>query len=235
MPPQHFFPKHQHEWHQLLYATSGVLIVEVLGERLFIPPEKAVWIPQGHEHQVYSEYGSSLKSLYIEHSDQFSDWQTSKVLKITPLLKQLILEASTFSVHYSRQGYEAELIALMLASLHRLETDHDQLPWPASRDLYRLCQMFYEQPSLRKTTAKLAIELSVSKRTLERKFMKETGMSVQQWLLQLRFLKSLELLSAGYSITHIALELGYGSSAAFIHMFRDKTGVSPGQFIKNAR
>lgn len=233
MPAGGLFPEHQHSWNQLLYATSGVLMVMVKGERLFIPPEKAVWIPAGHPHQVHSEFGAELKSLYICTSKTPDNWLQSRVIKVSALLKQLIIEASGFAVEYPIPGYEADLVTLILATLPRLETDDQQLAWPSSPELYQLCQSFYEQPSQRLSTEVMAAQLAVSKRTLERRFMQETGMAIQQWLLQLKYLQAVELLTAGYSVTHVALELGYSSPSAFIYMFRAKSGHSPSQLLKS--
>ena len=81
----------------------------------------------------------------------------------------------------------------------------------------------------------LAESLAMSKRTLERKFHKETGMTLQAWSLRLRFLKAIELLTAGHSITNIALDLGYSSASPFIYMFRNISGMTPGDYINQHR
>ncbi len=230
MPAQHFFPAHKHAWHQLLYATSGVLIVDVTGERLFIPPEKAVWLPAGTVHRVSSQYGSELKSLYIDQRYQQLPHDKSQVLEISELIRALILEASQFAVEYPTEGYEQEVISLILTVLPRLKRDNQHLPWPTSPELFQLCTRLYDLPGDRSTTTELAHSLALSKRTLERKFSKEVGMSLQSWRSRLRFLKAIELLNAGKSIINIALELGYSSSSSFIYMFREQTGTTPSRY-----
>ncbi len=231
MPARHYFPAHKHRWHQLLYATSGVLIVDVIGERLFIPPENAVWLPYECQHSVSTEYGADLKSLYIDGKYQKLSTDKSLVLKISPIIKALIIEVSTFDVEYSLSGYEEEVISLMLSTLPRLKHITDHLPWPTSVDLLKMCSQLYERPGSKKTTLMLAEDLAISKRTLERKFHRETGMTIQAWSLRLRFLKAIELLTAGHSITNISLDLGYSSPSPFIYMFRNISGMSPGEYI----
>jgi AraC-like DNA-binding protein len=235
MPAKHYFPPHKHSWHQLLYATSGVLTVDVIGEKLFIPPENAVWLPGGCQHSVFTEYGAELKSLYIDGKYQQLPTDKSLVLKISPFFKALLIEISTFEVEYSLSGYENEVTSLMLNTLPRLKHIIDHLPWPSSLDLLKVCNQLYEQPGSKKTTLMLARDLAMSKRTLERKFHKETGMTLQAWNLRLRFLKAIELLTAGHSITSIALELGYSSASPFIYMFRNISGMSPGDYIINKK
>jgi AraC-like DNA-binding protein len=231
MPAKNYFPPHKHDWHQLLYAASGVLTVDVIGEKLFIPPENVVWLPCGCQHSVSTEYGAELKSLYIDDKYQQLSTEKSLVLKISPMLKALILEISTFDVEYSLSGYENEVISLMLNTLPRLKHVTDHLPWPTSLDLLTMCNQLYEQPGDKKTTLMLAKNLAMSKRTLERKFHRETGMTLQAWNLRLRFLKAIELLSTGHSITNIALDLGYSSPSPFIYMFRKISGMSPGEYL----
>lgn len=231
MPAQHFFPAHTHNWHQLLYATSGVLTVDVVNERLFISPEKAVWLPKGCKHSVSTAFGAELKSLYINANYQQLDTTKSSVLEITTLVKSLVIEASHFETNYSKTGYEQQVIALILSSLPRLKQDKTHLPWPTSSALYHLCTQLYNHPEARHSTAVLAKEINVSKRTLERRFLKETGMSLQAWSLRLRFLKAIELLNTNQNITRIALELGYSSPSPFIYMFRAQSGFSPRQYL----
>ncbi len=233
MPPRHTFPTHHHMWHQFLYASSGVLIVDIIGERLFIPPENAVWLPSGCQHSVSTEYGAELKSLYINATYQQLPTDKSLVLKISPIIKALITEVSTFDVKYSTSGYEAQVISLMLSTLPRLKHVTDHLPWPTSVELLKMCNQLYEQPGGKQTTQMLAEHLAMSKRTLERKFHRETGMTIQAWSLRLRFLKAIELLTAGHSITNIALDLGYSSPSPFIYMFRNISGMSPREYIGN--
>jgi len=231
MPARHHFPAHTHKWHQLLYASSGVLIVDVIGERLFIPPDNAVWLPCGCQHSVSTEYGAELKSLYIDAKYQQLPTDKSLVLKISSIIKALIIEISTFDVEYPISGYADDVVSLMLNTLPRLKHLTDHLPWPTSSDLLKMCSQLYEQPGGKQTTLMLAENLAMSKRTLERKFHRETGMTIQAWSLRLRFLKAIGLLTAGHSITSISLDLGYSSSSPFIYMFRNISGMSPGEYI----
>lgn len=231
MPAKHYFPLHKHKWHQLLYASSGVLIVDVVGERLFIPPENAVWLPGGCQHSVSTEYGAELNSLYIDGSYQQLPTDKSLVLKVSPIMKALIREISTFDVEYPISGYEDDVVSLMLSTLPRLKRVTEHLPWPTSLELLKMCSQLYQRPGGKQTTLMLAKDLAMSKRTLERKFHRETGMTIQAWSLRLRFLKAIELLTAGHSITNISLDLGYSSPSPFIYMFRNISGMSPGEYL----
>jgi len=232
MPAGHFFPLHQHDWHQLLYAVSGVLVVDLIGERYFIPPEQAIWLPRGCQHSVFTEYGADLKSLYLDPGYKGLTSEKAAVLQVSPLFRELILTAAEFEVEYPVQGYENDLVQLLLQTLSRLPRNDRYLPWPVSEDLIDLCNRLYKQSDSRETSEQLAAGLAASLRTLDRRFRRETGMSLKQWRLQLRLMQAIELLNTGQSITAIALELGYSSPSPFIYMFREQFGVSPAQYRK---
>ncbi|WP_159819373.1 hypothetical protein [Colwellia sp. 20A7] len=53
----------------------------MIGERLFIPPENAVWLPCGYQHTVSTQYGAEMKSLYINSNYQHMPNDKSVVLK----------------------------------------------------------------------------------------------------------------------------------------------------------
>ena len=230
--PHHYFPPHRHNWHQLLYAVSGVLVVDLEGQRYFIPPEQAIWIPTGFVHGVYSEYGADLKSLYV--TDEFSGLAGDRatVLHITPLIRELILHAAGFEVEYPVRGYENDLVQLLLQSLLRCDTEERFLPWPVNSELAGICNQLYKNPDNTESSVQLASSIGTSVRTLDRRFRRDTGMTLKQWRVQLKLMQAIELLNTGMNITAIALELGYSSPSPFIYMFREHMGISPAQYRK---
>lgn len=69
-----------------------------------------------------------------------------------------------------------------------------------------------------------------SKRTIERIFIAQTGMSFGRWRQQARLLHALRLLAVGESVTAVALEAGYDSTSAFISMFKKAFGTTPSRY-----
>jgi urease gamma subunit len=45
---------HQHFWGSLDYSASGVMRMEVAGNRFMSPPQYAVWVPPHTEHSSYN-------------------------------------------------------------------------------------------------------------------------------------------------------------------------------------
>jgi len=230
MPARHLFPPHRHPWHQLLYATSGVLVANLAGQRLFVPPGTAVWLPVGCEHSTYTEFGAELKSLYIDADYDGIHADEPQVLDVSALMRELLLTAADFAVEYPLGGYEENVIQLLLQTLSRLAQREHTLPWPVSPRLAELCARLYADPSVRPRIEQLAVHLGMSTRTLERHFRRETGMTLQGWSTRMRLMKAVELLNTDMNVTEIALELGYSTPAPFILMFRERMGTSPNRY-----
>lgn len=81
---------------------------------------------------------------------------------------------------------------------------------------------------------KLAGELYVSTRTLERRFNELTGMAPKDYLSILRFCRALERIHAPQrpKLTTIAIESGYFDQPHFNREFRRFMGMSPGAYRK---
>jgi AraC-like DNA-binding protein len=57
-------------------------------------------------------------------------------------------------------------------------------------------------------------------------------MTFGRWKQQLRLIYSLRLLAQGLKITSVALEAGYSSPSAFISMFKNLLGTTPGHYFR---
>ena len=57
-------------------------------------------------------------------------------------------------------------------------------------------------------------------------------MSLRSWRRRLRLFKAIEPLGGGLGVTRTALELGYGSTSAFVYAFRTGMGCSPQAYMR---
>jgi AraC-like DNA-binding protein len=73
-------------------------------------------------------------------------------------------------------------------------------------------------------------DAAASRKTIERLFVTETGMTPSRWLRHARILHAISRLAAGEKVTSVAFDMGYESSSAFSYMFRRTIGVSPRDF-----
>ena len=80
--------RHTHPWVQLSYAIAGVLEVQTAGARFVAPPQRAVWVPAGVEHQVFSSPRTEMRSLYIDGGAVPWGPDACRVLAVSPLLRE---------------------------------------------------------------------------------------------------------------------------------------------------
>jgi AraC-like DNA-binding protein len=73
----------------------------------------------------------------------------------------------------------------------------------------------------------------MSKRTAERLFARETGMTFRRWRQQARLLTALTELASGYPVKRVAFKSGYSSQSAFSSMFKSTFGTSPARYFHN--
>ncbi|WP_109473857.1 GlxA family transcriptional regulator [Ornithinimicrobium cavernae] len=74
----------------------------------------------------------------------------------------------------------------------------------------------------------LVAHARMSERTLSRRFRAETGQSPQQWLLQARLQRALELLErTDLAVDRVAEEAGFGTAAALRHRMRAALATTP--------
>lgn len=228
-----YFPEHSHDWGQLVYAISGVLAVDIAGQSFVISPEQAVWLPSGIAHRVGSLLGAQFRSLWIANNVVSALPEEPTVYAVAPLLKALIAEAAELRREDEEDGYAARVTQMILDQLRRATPIAAALPWPRGEALTRLCETLYADPADLRSADDWGRELGMSSRTLTRRFEAEIGMSLRSWRRRMRLFKAIEMLGGGMDVTRTALDLGYGSSSAFIYAFRTELGVSPRSYMRD--
>ncbi|WP_048430822.1 AraC family transcriptional regulator [Methylobacterium indicum] len=232
IPARHAFPEHAHDWHQVVYAVSGVLTVAVDGRSFVISPEQAVWLPTGHRHRVGSLLGAEFRSLWIADAAGAGLPGGATVLGVSPLLQALIVEAAALDGQPDHDGYAGRVAGLILDQLRRAAPLPGALPWPREGPLTALCETLYAAPADARGPEEWGRAVGLSGRTLARRFESELGMSLRTWRRRLRLFKAIELMGGGMDVTRTAMTLGYGSTSAFVYAFRREMGCAPQAYMR---
>ncbi|MCF7752361.1 helix-turn-helix transcriptional regulator [Bacillus subtilis subsp. subtilis] len=226
------FPPHAHAWHQLVFATHGVLQASAAHARHVITPQQALWVPSGTLHHTGALQAAAFRNLYVADDDALGMPDCCVVLEVSALLRELIVELDRTRAD-DDPAYYLGLCNLIIAQLRRQPRHALHLPWPRDGRLQRWCQTLHDHPGDERGMAYWATQLGASARTLSRHFERETGMSVRAWRTRLRLLRAIEWLAQGRAPTVIAQDLGYASASAFNYMFRVQMGISPLQWRRS--
>jgi len=224
---------HRHPWHQFLHAVSGAMTVSTSLSSWMIPTGRAVFIPAGCSHTIRMWGTVEMRTLYLAPALTSLEYAECRVVEVTPLLRELLLRAVGRMGLDSRVAHDARLIGLLEDEIRTAMAEAGDsplvLPMPRDERALALGRYVLEKPSRSEDVDDLARQHGVARRTLERRFREETGMSFGMWRQKARLLDSIRLLADGSSVTDTALECGYSSVSAFIAAFKGTFGYTPGR------
>jgi AraC-like DNA-binding protein len=224
-------PGHRHDWHQLIYATEGVMSVGTEQGTWIIPPHRAVWVSAGTEHSIEMCGSVLVQTIYLAPALSRSLPRGCFAVNVSPLLRELIVHTVKLGMLDRTLPVQTRLIGVLLDQIEALPVMPLALPMPRDRRALRVAawlEEHHDAPGLLKQLGKTA---GCSKRTIERLFLTETGLTFGRWRQQLRLLHALRMLASGKAVTAVALEVGYDSPSAFIAMFRRTLGTTPSRYF----
>ncbi len=230
-PPSHVVAWHSHVRAQLIYASAGIMSVMTHSGSFVVPPQRAVWIPGGVEHEVHCRGRVSLRTVYVDPGARTTLPQTCRVLEVSNLFRELIIEATHLPIEYEVDGRDGHVMQLLLDEITATPTAPLHIPMPGSERLARVCRTILKEPAQNDALEDLARSIGMGQRTFTRAFRRETGMSFGAWRQHVRLLEALSRLSAGQSVTTVALDVGYSSPSAFTAMFRRTFGAAPTEYF----
>ncbi len=228
-------PRHSPAQDQLALISQSAAVIETDAVYIVHPLLKALWLPAGVEHAVYSPRPFWLHSLYFP-ANSVLEHTTAQVLGLDALARELVLFLCSAPRPSQRDTRHAQALALLETLLPTAKAESFSLPRPTSPRARKLADHFTSTPEDGRALEIVAQEIGgASLRTFERLFLDETGLSLAAWRRQSRMLASLSLLAEGRSINEVARAVGYESAAAFSAAFKQCFGVPPSNYEQTGR
>ena len=198
-----------------------------------VPPNRALWVPAGLEHEIRAIGSVHMRTLYLQPNPARTSLgkKDCAVVAVPALLRELILRLIELQKTKGHKSLEGHIVALISDELKLLEMQPLHVPLPMEPKLRRLCEAFQSDPGSQRTSSEWSSRYGMSVKTMERAFAKSIGMTFGQWRQQVRLLAGLERLAVGEPITRVALDLGYKSPSSFTAMFRKALGTTPGKYF----
>jgi AraC-like DNA-binding protein len=222
------FDWHQHAEHQLAWAASGVIVVEV-GEGVWVlPTNRALWIPAGIEHSVRASGQSTMDGLYFRPADCPVAWSKPTVIAVPVLLRELISHLAAVA---NQPRLRANTEAVVFDLLQPVEVSQLTVALPVDPRARRVAEELLAAPDDERTIDQWGRLVGASGRTLARAFSEQTGMTFGRWRTEVRLCAALPLLAEGATVAAVARRVGYASPGAFVAAFRATIGTTPGQYF----
>lgn len=223
---------HRHRRHQILFASGGVLSLQVGDRRWLLPPQKAAWIAGDVSHTASSKTGAHLRTVYLDPSlvARPPTWQC-RVFPVTPLAREMLLGAMRWGPDGARDEALATAYFTALAGLAREWAEDDlgfHLPVSRTPELERAMQWALDHLHEPISLAQAAKAARSSVRTLTRRFEEEAQTTWRAYLQTARMVRAMERLGEPDTrVTDVAFAVGFGSHGAFTEAFRAFAGETP--------
>jgi AraC-like DNA-binding protein/quercetin dioxygenase-like cupin family protein len=222
---------HVHDWDQLIYAASGVMSVRAGSDVWVVPASRAVWMPAGIEHAIGMSGRVAMRTLYLAPGLARVTPERCAVVNVSPLLRELILHTVGLGALDAFRPEHDRVIGLLLDQIAALPSVPLHVPGLSDPRARRAAEWLRAHPDEPAGLERVTRRAGASRRTLERVFRAETGMSLGVWRDQLRLAEALPRLAAGEPVTNVALAVGYANPSAFIARFRQLLGTTPGRYF----
>jgi len=230
--------------HYLFYASTGAFHLEVGNVRWLLPPQRAAWVAAGTPLRLTGVGPGTTSSVLFSQNAIPQPAFVCRVFAVSALARELLLYAM-------RWGADRELtpdrpadqtadhffqsLAVVCTEL-AAQPDEFWLPQAQSTELSAALDYTLTHLGDGLTVSAVAQAVSISERTLARRFAEETGMTWSHYVHRARLIRALELLAEAQSpIIDIAYTVGFTSISAFNHAFREFTGETPSSYRKRAR
>jgi len=237
---------HHHPYHQVEYALRGVAEVETATDRFLLPPQQAIWIPAGLRHNTTLRGVRSVSVFFAPEmmpapstSETTADWRRARVLAAAPVIREMIGYGARWPI--SRAGDSDPTADVFFEALARLVIEWlgEEVPLhlPTSTDPTLRAIMAHINDNLATVSMPSACRaVGTSERTLRRRFLAETGMTWQAYLIQARLLRAMALLAGSdRTVLAIGVDVGFDSPSGFTRAFRNLTGESPSRYRRRVR
>jgi len=232
--PGDAIPPHRHSRDQLAYALHGVMTIQTRAGTWVAPAHRAVWIPAGADHLIVMSGHVAMRTLYFRPG--VAELPSSCcVVGVTELLRPLIDHACQYPTLTSAIPKEDRLIRFLIDQLETIPMPRLDLPSPIDPRARRIAAALGANPTDPRPLMQICREAGTSRRTAERLFLRETGLTIGKWRHHQRLMHALRRLAEGAKVIEAAFEAGYNSPSAFTAAFKMSFGITPAQYLKPGR
>lgn len=213
----------------LSFCTEGQITYTHKGKRYVSDHRHAVFLPKGEDYLLEGNKTGVFPLVNFECAQPFCN--TFEVIPISDS-QSYAKDIKTMQELFPFERNGAKVMSLFYGILHRLslEGKRSHLITPA---------ISYIEKNYGDTgigNEQLAKKCCISEVYLRQLFLKETGMTPKQFVLEVRLEKAKQMLSEGLKTVGEVSELcGFSNPYHFSRMFKEKSGVSPLEYRKNTR
>jgi AraC-like DNA-binding protein len=253
------FEFHYHEFNKIIVFLSGKVVYYIEGKAYKLKPWDILLVNNHEIHKPMIDTSEFYERMAIwinagflqQHNDaqcnlltcfEQASRQKFNLLRLSPEtlpeMKQLLLAVeaagrdSDFGAGVLKNALFLQFMVLLNRSFLGIEnkTVHADIEYDETicRVLDYISENLREELSLET----LSTVFFISKYYLMRKFKRQTGFTIHNYILQKRLLKANGLIKEGKPLAVACAECGFGDYSNFVRAFKQMFGLSPKQYNK---
>ena len=213
----------------LSFCSEGKITYEMNGKQAVSDEYHAVILPKG---QSYSLYGNKSGIFPVINFD-CKEFLCGEVISLP------IQSANTYIKDFEKmkalslfEENRAKMMSVFYNILHRLSTESSvrSVIIPAIRYI----ESNYQNPKL--SNAELAEKCNISEVYFRKIFTENYKTTPKQFIMDIRINKAKQLLSDGLiKVGAVAEQCGFSNQYHFCRLFKEKTGITPTEYMKQNR
>lgn len=172
-----------------------------------------------------------LRALYLTRARAATLARVPRLIAFPPLLRECIrraIERDTLQAEHPADVHVAAVLVDELAAQCNADTPTADLPLPRDPRAERAASRILMEPGAPLVRLQLERHSGAARRTLERLFSAETGLSLGAWHQRAGLIHSLTRLSQGDNVAQAGIAAGYSSTSAYVAAFKRVMGMTPG-------
>lgn len=244
------FEWHYHDFHKIIVFVSGKVTYHIEGKAYQLKPQDILLVSQGAIHKPeidpsipYERYifwiRDDLSSPELNTCFQKANDRSFNLIRLDSVLQEKLkdllpeIEHSLRDTQFGDSILSKALFAQFMIYINRIflksSTAPDQKSYSSDSQVEQLLKYINRNLSENLSIDHLAERFFFSKYHMMRKFKKETGYTIHNYIISKRLLHARSLIAQGIPVMKAAMQSGFQDYTAFVRAYKKQFGTVPTQ------
>ena len=244
------FEWHYHDFHKIIVFVSGKVTYHIEGKTYQLKPQDILLVSQGAIHKPeidpsipYERYifwiRDDLSSPELNTCFQKANDRSFNLIRLDSALQEKLkdllpeIEHSLRDTQFGNSILSKALFAQFMVYVNRIflksSTAPDQKSYSSDSQVEQLLKYINRNLSENLSIDHLAERFFFSKYHMMRKFKKETGYTIHNYIISKRLLHARSLIAQGTPVMKAAMQSGFQDYTAFVRAYKKQFGTVPTQ------
>lgn len=244
------FEWHYHDFHKIIVFVSGKVTYHIEGKAYQLKPQDILLVSQGAIHKPeidpsipYERYifwiRDDLSSSELNTCFQKANDRSFNLIRLDSVLQEKLKDLLPEIEHFLRDTQFGDsilskaLFAQFMVYINRIflksSTAPDQKSYSSDSQVEQLLKYINRNLSENLSIDHLAERFFFSKYHMMRKFKKETGYTIHNYIISKRLLHARSLIAQGTPVMKAAMQSGFQDYTAFVRAYKKQFGTVPTQ------